>query len=185
MWFLPYEKLAIKTQLNNKELIRKIADVTDTTGDYHFFSFLTSHKPYRGKIKIDGFEISRWINYRNSFLPTIKGEITPELSGTSIKIIMHPHFIVIIFIFLFVSGSIAPILRQIFNAILVLRSGTSFINEFSKVQFDLLVFPLFAYGLTMFGFKIESIKSKKYLKELFEAREVTEYNLFRFGDIGE
>lgn len=183
MWFLPYETLAIKTQLNNKELIQRITEVTDTTGDYHIFSFLTSHKPYRGKIKIDGFEISRWINYRNSFLPIIRGEIAPELSGASIKIIMHPHFIVIIFIFILVSGSIAPILRQMLNAILALQSATSFINEFSKVQFDLLVFPLFAYGLTMFGFKIESIKSKKYLKELFEAREVTEYSLFRFGYI--
>ncbi|MHC5676375.1 hypothetical protein [Nostoc sp.] len=44
-------------------------------GSTKAFRFSRKHAPYQGTISESGFQISRIIHYRNSFLPVIQGEL--------------------------------------------------------------------------------------------------------------
>lgn len=64
----------------------------------------SSGKKFRGKFSIDGFKIMRIINYRNSFLPVIKGTVNPTMSGSRISVTMRLHWLVAIFMLFWFGG---------------------------------------------------------------------------------
>jgi hypothetical protein len=50
-----------------------------------------NYAPYEGEVFETGFKISRIIDYRNSFLPTIRGHFEPTPHGTTIHITLSIH----------------------------------------------------------------------------------------------
>jgi hypothetical protein len=99
------------------------------------FSFLNEHAYFQGSINTKGFEVSRIINYGNSFLPIIKGQFLPEMLGTTISIKMELNPTVKgfmcfglggcgLFIIAFAGSSavVGPILMLVFGYILTLAS---------------------------------------------------------------
>ena len=162
MNFLPYENYYLKTKLTphqvalllQKNIIARSRDI--------FRSNTNTTRPYEGYIDRNIFEVSRIINYRNSFLPIIKGQVYSENGGSSIHVKMKLHTVVAGFMLVWMSGlSIALI--GVFTKMLVHK-------KFEPGIFLVLLMFSLGYGLTIGGFKYESNKSKKHLAELLEAK---------------
>ncbi|ROH95211.1 hypothetical protein EGI15_04940 [Chryseobacterium cucumeris] len=123
-------------------------------------------KEYEGSIYNNSFEISRVIQYRNSFLPQINGKIQNENNGTQIQVTMSLNAFV--FFFLIVWCSFALIFF-IGVSIKTIRE-----KEISVELFLPLGMLLFVYTLTMAGFKSESKQAKEYLRRSFDAEIIKE-----------
>ena len=167
MKFLPFESIIYKTSLKEDEIISRLSEIVETEKFLGFGLFRAeSTKSYEGYISGHYFKIHKIIMYRNSFLPQIKGIIERTEDGILIKVKMRMYLFVIIFVSLWCSlvGTICVgVLRELL-----------FNFEFSAVSIVPLIMFSFAYGLTMGGFKYESIKSKRELQKIFEAEIIKE-----------
>jgi len=167
MKFLPTENITYKTRFKEEEIINRLSDIIEPEKTFRFGIFSSgSTKSYEGQINGQTFNIKRIIGYRNSFLPRIKGIIERDYDGITIKVKMRLHIFVIVFLCFWCSGvglGCIAILTQSFE--------NSEFNPTTLIPFGML---LFAYGLTMGGFKFESNKSKKYLQKIFEADIIKE-----------
>ncbi|MEA5570375.1 hypothetical protein [Calothrix sp. UHCC 0171] len=171
MKFLPYERLIIYSQLTQESAIQKLIDVVDSASNRNFRASVI--KPYRGEIIGYKFKIRRVINYRNSFLPVIQGEIKSAKAGCCIDLKMRLNLIVICFLFVWSSPLIYSLLMIFIVGIiqliqlafpeLVTVSGSIPLN----IIFVLFGMILFCYCLATIFFKIESTKSKVFLQKLF------------------
>ncbi|RMG66924.1 MAG: hypothetical protein D6722_14170 [Bacteroidetes bacterium] len=105
--------------------------------------------------------MSRIIYYRNSFLPRIRGEVRGEGFETTVEVRMNLHPLVWVFLAFWVG-------------ILGMMSLFLIPGALAGGGFDpfILMPPgmvLFAYAITLGGFKHESKKSRQFLAELLEA----------------
>jgi len=169
MKFLPYERLKIKTTLSSQEALKRLDNAIEPKRYFRLFGSGT--KPYQGKVEGSHFEISRIIGYRNSFLPMIKGDVQTEIGGCTIYISMKPHIFIIAFMIFWLGGIGLAFLAT-------LGPFVSSLGQISTADPSLLLFPggmlAFGYALFLGGFKFESIKSKKFFKDLFVAEDVEE-----------
>ncbi|OCQ99879.1 hypothetical protein BCD64_01990 [Nostoc sp. MBR 210] len=62
------------------------------------FRFSRQHTLYQGTISDDGFQISRIIHYRNSFLPMIRGRFEAQPRQTLVHIQISVHTFVMAFL---------------------------------------------------------------------------------------
>jgi|SRR5688572_7925814 len=174
MKFLPYERLLIHTTLSSEEVLKRLANVIEPERDSYTRLFEGHTKPYQGSIVGSHFEISRIIGYRNSMLPVIEGDIQSESSGCSVYITMQPQVLIILFTIFWLGGS----------GLLLFGALVSLVWSLIQPRIidpSLVLIPggLFVFGYVLFvgGFKFESIQSKKFLRELFEAKEVEEMRM--------
>lgn len=162
MKFLPTENITYKTRLKEDEIIKRLSDFIEPEKTFWFGMFnRSSTKSYEGQIKGQRFNIKRIIKYRNSFLPRINGVIERDFDGLTIKVKMRLHIFVIVFLCIWCGGvglGCIALLKQALN--------NSDINLATLIPFGML---MFAYLLTMGGFKFESNKSKRDLQTIFEA----------------
>ena len=164
MKLLPTELIIYKTHLSVSEVINTLAENVEPV-KYRFFSNNPS-RIYEGNIQGNIFKINRIIGYRNSFLPRINGVVSGELDGTAVKVKMNIHPAAAVFIAVFFSFFLFGWMIALASAIL---NG--------KFEIGLLfgiVLILFPYALTMGGFKFESLKTKENLKELFQAKIISD-----------
>lgn len=167
MKFLPIENLTFRTKLSKSEIIGRLAGNIEPERIFRFSMFSgKSSKSYEGQIKGDSFDIKRIITYRNSFLPRITGVMETDSYGMTIKVKMRMHILVIFFICFWCGGVILAGVFILTNSF----DGSAF-NPAALGPFGML---LFAYGLTIGGFKYESGKSKKDLQKIFEAEMIEE-----------
>lgn len=89
MKLIPYDKFKIKTALSPTEVAQR---VRSCTGEKKVFSFDPSHE-FGGYVHEKGFEITKNISYRNSFLPVIEGRIEQARKGSLVTIAMRLHFL--------------------------------------------------------------------------------------------
>lgn len=162
MKFLPTENITYKSRLNEEEIVKRLSDFIEPEKTFRFGVFSkSSTKSYEGQIYGSNFEIKRIIGYRNSFLPRINGSIEKNFDGTTIKVKMRLHILVIVFLCIWCGGvGIACI------ASLSLTFGIVKFDPMSLIPFGMLIF---VYLLTMGGFKFESSKAKQDLQGIFEA----------------
>ena len=164
--YLPFESYVLTTQLSPQEVYKRLSDNIEPRKMYRFFTFdKQPTKPYEGEIAVHSFRISRVINYRNSFLPIINGEILSFFGQTQIQIKMKPAIFVLIFMSFWLSMTGAACVGILFNIPQMTQSG------FSPML--LIPFAMFIFGclLSFFSFKIESKKSKAFLATLLMGRE--------------
>ncbi len=90
MKLLPSDKFLIQSPDPLPLIVEKLAAHIQSPKLFRW-SFSQDHSPYSGTISESGFEIHRTINYRNSFLPIIRGEFDQLPSGTLIHIKMGLH----------------------------------------------------------------------------------------------
>jgi hypothetical protein len=178
MWLLPYEHFYMKTHLSQDKIIQKLKEVADTSGKIVWFpTFSKDHKLYRGKVNGTTFSIYRWINHQDSFLPIIDGELLPQIEGSTVGIRMHLHWLVIIFMTLWLGFFGITLANQIFYVFkYVLQSG-NLPSDWSAI-FGPLLFFLFGYGMMIIGFKVDVRREKQFIQELTEAYELFEPGLF-------
>jgi hypothetical protein len=105
--------------------------------------------PFTGSILDESFKIQRDIRYRNSFLPMIRGRVTPDGFGSRVEVIMFIHPLVALFM-IFWLGMVA------FGAFSI-RSASSLIPAGMFV---------FGMALTFGAFIPEAIKAKRLISEV-------------------
>lgn len=162
MKYFPYENITYKTKLDTKEVINRIQKNIELK--ISFFTTITdseNHKPYEGVVNGMVFKISRIIEHRNSFLPIITGVVKKDVDGAKINVKMELPPIILAFI-LFWCGSSG----SVFMIFLEDSLKTGIFESMILIPFGMF---LFVYVMTMGSFKYESIKSKKFLAQLFEA----------------
>jgi len=169
--YLPYENYILTSSINKEEIISRLQE--NISIKYHTAfqkkQNTICEKPYEGTINENNFLIHRVIDYRNSFLPIISGEITSKLTGSEIHIKMQLNKFTRIFISLWL-GIIFLVCIGMTVALIVNFSKIAN-QEFrlaGLIPFGMLVFGLL---LTILGFKTESAKSKIFLEELLEGKE--------------
>ena len=165
MKYLPFENIKYKSRLNSQEILKKISEIIEPKKTFRMsgISGSNNHKPYEGNIIGNSFNISRLISYRNSFLPRIKGIIEKDFNGTKVNVKMRVNTFVIIFMFIWFGGVGVGCLAVLVSGF---KFGSQNFEPMTLIPFGMLIF---GYALVTGGFKYESIKSKKYLAELFEA----------------
>jgi hypothetical protein len=122
-----------------------------------------SEKPYAGNITGQQFEIVRVINYKNSFLPVVKGEVSHFLGQTEIRVKSSPHIAVLVF-------SACWMLMVLLGCLIV--TVTAINDGFEPAL--LIPFAMLIFGSLLFTvpYKIEAKKAKEFLAKLLEATEV-------------
>lgn len=163
---LPFEELWYHSTLSKEELFLHLKNEIDPEKSFGFGANRhTYSKPYIGKVFSERFEIRKAINYRNSFLPTIKGEIHNTINGSKIKIKMTLAEFVKAFMILWLSlvsfACFAVLINLITNGI-DYETGSAVLIPFGMLIIGTLMVSL--------GFKTESKKSRKDLEEILQAR---------------
>lgn len=164
---LPFDNFKIVSQLSASEVQLRLAKSVQSKRPSLFtFAPHPNTKPYEGTITGNTFKISRIIDYRNSFLPIIKGEISTYLGKTEISVKMRPIVFVLIFMTFWLTMTGLVCLGILFFAIVNLKRASP--QNFEPIL--IMPFAMFAFGyaLIMFCYKRESKTSKKFLINLFE-----------------
>lgn len=169
--YLPVEKYILETSLPVEEIKRRLLD--NIAPKRRRFSIVRkdSYKPYEGEMLDNTFTINRIIDYRNSFLPIIKGHISTFVDKTQIEIQMRPITLVLVFMcgWLGIVGiaCLGIILAGLLQIRQILHDGCS--------PMFLIPFVMFLFGCIamLFGFKTESKKSRVFLAQLFEGQETS------------
>ncbi|MEO6254656.1 MAG: hypothetical protein ABIO79_15195 [Ferruginibacter sp.] len=162
--FLPSESYTLTTKLSVDQVRARIQDITGPKLDLGFFTSPKNNslKPYEGSISGNSFNISRVINYGNSFLPVITGAISSYAGRTDVKIDMRLAAFVRIFVLIFLGLIGFSIIIHIFLFARNLPAKSSFSLLISFIAF------IFCVLLTYFAFKKESTISKQFLAKLLE-----------------
>jgi hypothetical protein len=158
---LPIEKYTLETKLTPGQVYERISRNTSPAG---FFRRDSGEGLFRGKVSPESFTISRVINYRNSFIPEISGEVTTFLGKTQVNIRMRPFISVLVFMCFWLGGVALGCVMMLISGIGA-RDSSSF--------FTLIPFAMFIFGSLLFvsAFRYEVGKAKKLLAELLEAEQ--------------
>ncbi|WP_330745640.1 hypothetical protein [Chryseobacterium sp. CP-77] len=163
MKYLPFERITYKTNLSEKEVLTRLSGFVEPK---KFGLGKNYIKDYEGSVDNNSFEISRVIQYRNSFLPQINGKIQNGNNGTQIQVTMSLNAFVFFFLIVWCSFALIFFIGVSIKAI---RE-----KEIAVELFLPLGMLLFVYALTMVGFKSESKQAKEYLRRSFDAEIVKE-----------
>jgi hypothetical protein len=111
---------------------------------------------FQGVVTADGFEISRIIGYRNSFLPVVTGKVRGAGSRSTISIEMKLHSLVIVLLI----AIMVPFLLTV---------GFLAFEPDAFETLSLLLLPGLAYLGVLWGFWFEAEKQERVLREIFRA----------------
>jgi hypothetical protein len=111
--------------------------------------------PFIGSADGDSFKMHRDIQYRNSFLPRIRGRVLPTPTGTQINVTMYTHPVVAAFMTFWLG-----------------MTGLAAITNFPRILIPAAMF-LFGAALMCGGFFIEAFKAKRILAEAFSDPAIT------------
>lgn len=164
---LPFEKLVYHSSLTKEDLLNHLQNEIEAQKSFGFGANNYSYsKPYIGKIYNNSFEIKRAINYRNSFLPKINGEIKNDINGSKISIKMNLVEIVKVFMIIWLGGVLIGCLATTYN--IIFNNGLNSEGGF----FMLIPYFMLIVGIVVvsFGFKTESKKSIRDLEEILKAK---------------
>jgi len=163
MRLYPYENFYIETQLSPEKIERLLRNNLQTEPSFWIFFKSTDFLPYYGWATINRFQIRRNTSYRHAFLPVISGTIAGETSPF-IHIKMR----------LSVAVQISLLLWTVIMGYYAVKLS---IKELREGEFDSSV--LIGYGMLAFyylfatiWFKLESLKTKRFLIDLFEGKIV-------------
>jgi hypothetical protein len=160
-----YEKLTIHSPHSPQTLFDRLSHEVEARKLFRTRSLFSqpSVTPYEGTVSESGFKITRIINYRNSFLPVLRGRFIAEPPGTVVKITLslHPAVAVLFVAFLgfWCSLSFALPLPSISP---ISSLSPSLIRHFQIVQ--LIVLPLVIFVV----FKLEVRRSRRDLTRIFQ-----------------
>jgi len=102
------------------------------------------------------FKIVRLIQYRNSFLPVIRGRLLQGAMGTDVRLIMMLHPVVAVFMVLWCSGLVFGVARGF------AESGMT------ALALGPLLMCLFGISLTSVGFFPEALKAQRLIREALQ-----------------
>lgn len=165
MNILPFEKIVYRTKLHPDEVINRLKEHVEPNQLFRTkFSFSQKeYKDFEGTINGKSFSIQRIIEYRNSFVPQIRGVVSQDLKGTKIEVTMQLHVVIMIFLSIWCTGVGLAFVGMLYQSI---QSGTwDYIIAIPLGMF------LFAVLLVTFGFKSESHHAHGLLQKVFQAEK--------------
>ena len=166
--YLPLEDYTLTSKLSLDEIRTRISDNLESKKNFKFpFFNRNTSKPYEGILSGDTFTINRIINYRNSFLPVITGNISTYLGGTQIHLKMRLAYGVAIFMLVWL-GAVGIACIGIMATGFSQTKGPSTAFPFNVIPFGMFVFGCL---LGVLPFKAETKKSKEFFSNLFEGQE--------------
>jgi hypothetical protein len=164
---VPFEKLVYHSTLTKEELLAHLQNEIEAEKSFGFDANNHSYsKPYIGKIDTNTFEIKRAINYKNSFLPKITGEIQNDFNGSKINVKMNLEGFVKIFMVIWLGGVLIGCLATSYS--IIFNDGLN--SEGGLFMFIPFLMLIVGIAMVSFGFKIESKKSIKDLEEILKAK---------------
>src|SRR5580693_5061886 len=107
--------------------------------------------PFLGSVENLSFKIRRNIQYRNSFLPIIRGKIVPTPTGSRVDVFMHMHPFSVVFMMVW------------FGIILFFES--KFVDVNIARSFLPIGMAVFGLALSVGGFYFEALKVMPLLSE--------------------
>lgn len=164
---LPIEDLVYTSTLRKEALLLHLQNEIETQKAFGIGAIShTYSKPYIGKIRNNTFEIKRVIDYRNSFLPQIKGLVMESSNGSKIHVKMNlsdmVKFIMLFWFGSVIIGCIAVLYSVLFSNFLGLEK-----NPILFMPFGMLIFGVIMISV---AFKKESKKSIIDLEDLLQAK---------------
>src|SRR5579862_2041191 len=103
--YFPFENFVLSTKLSTLEVLHRIKDNIEPERGFSLtFSKREYSKLYTGQIHGLTFTMNRNINYKNSFLPIITGQIVTFPYQTEIRVKMQPYNIVLVFMTIWFGG---------------------------------------------------------------------------------
>lgn len=159
MLLIPYKRLSFKVSLSTADASKLLADSVDPNFSY-FSLFRKTDKTFQGKVNEAGFQISRIIRYRNSFLPTLNGKFVLAGSGTQVDVTLSMHPLVIGFLIIWFGA-------------FIFFSGAAFLGELMQGGFNWgalapMLFVLLFYGIVTALFAFEANKAEQFLNSLYD-----------------
>jgi hypothetical protein len=177
MFPLPYERLTFRTHLSDEEILQKLNTVIEPMPLIRWF--WSKHKPYEGIIYGYRFSIVRVARMKDTFIPYIRGEISPETEGCSIHVTIQPHRMTLVFIafycVLFGCASLGWFLLGIASTI---ETGVIDLSIFSSAL--PAIFLILGYLFFTSAFKRQSVKSRAFFRKLFQAYQIDEQRVIGF-----
>ncbi|MEM8898671.1 MAG: hypothetical protein AAGC85_11230 [Bacteroidota bacterium] len=160
MKYLPYDQITIHSPLSISQINQKLRKHLSDRPWWKMGG--VAPNTYRGNLYSQHFNISRIINYRNSFLPQIRGEMSSTPYGSLVKLTFRLPLIASCFMMLWMGG--------VSFALIVIMIGlfTDPSVDFNLFMLAPVAMLLFGYLLTLLGFKAESNPSIAFFQELLE-----------------
>lgn len=159
-----FEKITLKSSLSKNEILQRLADYIEPEKKIRFRFFWTPiTKPYEGMISGDQFRVKRIINYRNSFLPEVNGNIEETVVGNMVTLEMRLSLFVRIFAGIWFTMLVIGII-----SIAIMESQGEITASFALIPMAALVVIASAMFLS---YRYECKKARKDLQYLFRASE--------------
>ena len=154
---MPYRRVEIRTTLPFVEVQRRLASLVGPRRSFteYFRRRTPPDHPFEGHVVGGGFQFSRNISYRNSFLPQIQARIELDPQGTVVQLRMSLHPLVIVFM-VFWIGMVSIAL---FNSLASDKPGALIPSAMI----------LLAIALTAGGFYPEAFKAERIVRQALEA----------------
>ena len=125
--------------------------------------FSRKHKRYQGQVTPDGFEFTRIIHHRNSFLPVLKGQLQPAVQGTLIVMTLSLPPLVLVF-------------WGLWMLLIGLGALVGFASWLTTPGDPARLIPVgmfvFGYLLCTLSFNWEARKERQFMAELLTGRRV-------------
>jgi hypothetical protein len=156
---LPYRRFAIETALPPAEVQARLRAAVEPRKSLRWPS--GDHKAFEGEVRASGFELERIIDYRNSFLPRVRGTITPSTRGTRLAGTMRLHDVVAAFMIVWLTA--------VGGACLVFVPRAGSLEPAALIPLGMLVVGLV---LPVAAFIPEARKARRLLAELVEGEDM-------------
>lgn len=164
---IPIQKYILVTKLNENEVLKRLNDIVDARPKTTMMGMTFPHgvsTPYTGIVQGRHFEMSRVINYKNSFLPVITGDVESFLGKTEVKIKMSPHIGVLLFCAFWMF---MVTMACLFVTYIMIQNG---FEPMMLIPFGMAIFGTLLFTLP---FRMEAKKSRLFLADLLEEEDVT------------
>jgi len=165
---LPFDNGNLLTDLSPKEIKQKLEDLLKKPCYKPAFLTRDTRIRFEGRVSDSSFEICREDDGRRSAVPEIKGTVSTKMGKALIVMKLRLNLFHKIFMILWmgISGLLCLGVLLKFDEL-----KESFRNMPFLVNWVPFIFFIFGYIIMLFTFKRESYKTKKFLKQLLEAKE--------------
>lgn len=159
---MPYYRCQLRTTLGTAEVIERLRAMCRDEPSFGqslkegFWWRAAGTPPFIGSVADTSFTMRRDIRYRNSFLPVVRGQLTPRASGTVVDVTMRMHVATTVFMVVW------------FGFLGLAIAATVAGGDVTEVRFPLGIFAIGGV-LTCGAFYAEAWKARRMLCESIEA----------------
>jgi hypothetical protein len=161
---VPHRGLPIRTNLSPQQVAERVGAEVEPRRWIRLWA--GGSKAFEGRVDEHGFEMSRIIGYRNSFVPILRGRIEPRDGGCAVHVTMDLHLFVKAFGAVWFSG---VLLGAIACTVATIVNG----NPLGLLAW---VLPLFGFLLFTVPFGMEADTAEALLRAMLPDADIgTDY----------